>query len=679
VIQLDDISKGFGGQALFHDVTWRIAERERIGLVGPNGAGKTTLCRILAGLEEPDSGRVSRGRGVTVGYLPQEVGGAIGGSVLAEALGGFEAVWTLEREMEDVGRALERSPSDALTERYGELQHRFEALGGYRLETQARAILSGLGFRPDELARSLEEFSGGWRMRAALARLLLLAPSLLLLDEPTNHLDLASLAWLEDFLAGYDGTVVVVSHDRYFLNRMVTSVADLTPDGLVVYPGDYDDFLVEREARRELLEARARNQAKRIAEVERFIERFRYKATKARQVQSRIKMLDRVERIELPGARRQVHFAFPQPPRTGRRVATLTGIHKAYGDNVVYAGVHAAVERGERLALVGDNGAGKSTLLKILAGVLPFERGERTLGAHVAVHYYAQHQLDALDPARTVLEELEAVAPEATHTRLRTILGAFLFSGDSVDKKVAVLSGGEKARLALARMLVRPAALLCLDEPTNHLDLASREVLESALAEFPGTIVFISHDRYFINRIATVVVEVAGGALTRYAGSYDDYLDAKARGVDVTAPDTGRGSEPAERTIARERAPAPPPRRPIPPRAAVAHASQATVAAPTSVRQPSPASPPPPAVRLVKKKPTAEVKELRRRVEEVERKIHGLERRMSEIGAALSDPRLYLDGDRVRAVSSERKEVEAEMAGLLREWEDLSTALAGHE
>jgi ATP-binding cassette, subfamily F, member 3 len=667
VIQLDNISKGFGGQTLFRDVTWRIPERERIGLVGPNGAGKTTLCRILAGQEEPDTGQVSRPRAVTVGYLPQEVGGGGSGSVIAEALSGFEAVWALEREMEDVARQLETTPGEALTERYGELQHRFEALGGYRLETEARTILSGLGFRPDDLARPLAEFSGGWRMRAALARLLLLAPSLLLLDEPTNHLDLASLGWLEDFLASYAGTVVVVSHDRYFLNRMVTSIADLTPEGLIVYPGDYDDFLVEREARRELLEARARNQAKRIAEVERFIERFRYKATKARQVQSRIKMLDKVERIELPGARRQVHFAFPEPPRTGRRVATLTGIHKAYGDNVVYAGIDVAVERGERLALVGENGAGKSTLLKILAGVLPFDRGERLLGSHVAVHYYAQHQLDALDPTHTVLEELEAVAPESTHTRLRTILGAFLFSGDSVEKKVAVLSGGEKARLALARMLVRPAALLCLDEPTNHLDLASREVLEAALAEFPGTIVFISHDRYFINRIATVVVEVAAGTLGRYPGTYDDYLDAKARGV--AAEQSTAAAVEHRRSTERSPAPrrsTPAPRLPVP-------ADAGTRPTPTA------SEPARPAVRLVKKKPTAEVRELRRRVEEVERRINGLEARIKEIGAALGDPRLYLDGDRVRAVSGERKAAEEEMAGLLREWEDLSTALAAHE
>jgi ATP-binding cassette subfamily F protein 3 len=664
VISVDEISKSFGGQVLFRGLSWRIAERERIGLVGPNGAGKTTLCRILAGLDEPDAGRVSRPRAATVGYLAQEAAASGTGSVLAEALGGFEEVWALEREMEEVAGMMATTASDALTARYGDLQHRFEALGGYRLESGAKAILSGLGFRPDDLSRPVSEFSGGWRMRAALARLLLLAPSLLLLDEPTNHLDLESLAWLENFLSGYAGTVVVVSHDRYFLNRMVTSIAELTVAGLTVYPGDYDDYLVEREARRELLEAQARNQAKRIEEIERFIERFRYKATKARQVQSRVKMLAKVERIEVPGASRRIHFKFPEPPRTGRRVATLTGVHKAYGDNVVYAGADFAVERGQRVALVGENGAGKSTLLKMLAGVLPFERGERTLGAHVAVHYYAQHQLDALNPANTALEEIIETAPGLPHTRLRTILGAFLFSGDNVDKKVSVLSGGEKARLALAKMLVRPAALLCLDEPTNHLDLASREVLEEALAGFPGTIVFISHDRYFINRIATLVTHVAHGRLSQYLGGYDDYITATTTPGAAT-PVVATPPAPAPRP--RERAPSPGPARP---------AGQPPQPSPAAPRAAAPAPAARIVARIVKRKTSAELRDLRRRVDELERKIEALERRIEEIGRSLSDPRLYTNGDRVRAITLERNEAMQQLSGLMREWEEASTALA---
>ncbi|MGH7388476.1 MAG: ABC-F family ATP-binding cassette domain-containing protein [Candidatus Rokuibacteriota bacterium] len=656
LVQLEGVAKAYGGDPVFRDVSWRLGTGDRVGLVGPNGAGKTTLCRILAGLEEPDTGRVSRARGATVGYLPQEVGATGAGSVLAEALGGFEEVWRLEREMEETADALERSPTEPLTARYGELQHRFEALGGYRLETEARAILSGLGFVTSDLHRPLSEFSGGWRMRAALARLLLVRPALLLLDEPTNHLDLESLGWLESFLAGYEGAVVVVSHDRYFLNRMVSAIADLTPAGLDVYPGTYDDFLVEREARRELLEARARNQAKRVAEIERFIERFRYKATKARQVQSRIKMLERLERVEIGPGTRRIRFAFPEPPRTGRRVATLTGVRKAYGDNVVYAGVDFEVERGERVALVGVNGAGKSTLLRMLAGVLPFDGGERTLGAHVQVHYYAQHQLDALDPGRTVLEELEGVAPDLPLTRLRTLLGAFLFSGDAVDKKVAVLSGGEKARVALAKMLVRPAALLCLDEPTNHLDLVSREVLEEALAGFPGTIVFISHDRYFINRIATEVVEVAGGALTPYLGDYDDYLTAKSRATSDGGAGWGASAT-----------------RP-PSTASEGDRAGAFGGPEAGRRREAPGQPRKPRTRV-----SAEVRELRRRLEEVERQIHALEARLGELSDALGDPALYADGARAREVTRERRRAEEQVAWLMHEWEELSTALAAHE
>jgi ATP-binding cassette subfamily F protein 3 len=676
MIALDGVAKAYGGQALFRELTWRIADGERIGLVGPNGAGKTTLCRILAGLETPDSGQVSRARATTVGYLPQEAGGMAPESttVLAEALSGFDEVWRIEQEMEAVTEALGVAADEALTARYGALQQRFDALGGYRLENEARVILGGLGFTPRDMTRPLAELSGGWRMRAALARLLLLRPSLLLLDEPTNHLDLASLDWLEGFLERYDGTIVVVSHDRYFLNRMVTSIADLGPDGLAVYAGDYDHFLAEREARRELAEARARNQAKRVAEIERFIERFRSKATKARQVQSRVKMLERMERVEVARASRHIRFAFPQPPRTGRRVAALRGVHKAYGDVRVYEGVDVDAERGERIALVGPNGAGKSTLLRILAGVLPFERGERTLGLGVEVHYYAQHQLEALDVRRTVLEEMEAVAPELGHTRLRTILGAFLFSGDAVDKPVAVLSGGEKARLALARMLVRPAALLALDEPTNHLDLASREVLEEALAEFAGTIVFISHDRYFINRIATRVVEVDAGRLTSYPGTYDDYLlarerDLVARERDLVARErdlVGRGRLGAG-VDARSGAD-----RATPPEASTRGAGgSARGHGPGTRTRPGAATDGP----RGRRRSAAESRKLRVRLDAVERRIADMEARLADIAAMLAQPDLYRDGERARAVLAERSSAEADLAGLMSEWEALAGSL----
>jgi ATP-binding cassette subfamily F protein 3 len=650
VIQVEGVSRAYGDRVLFRDVTWQLSGRERIGLVGPNGVGKTTLCRILAGLDPPDTGRVSRARETTVGYLPQEAAGEARGSVLGEALSGFPEVWELERQLEALAVRLHEAPDDALTARYGDLQHRFEALGGYRLETEARVILSGLGFREGDFARPLVEFSGGWRMRAALARLLLQGPTLLLLDEPTNHLDLESLGWLENYLGAYDGTVVVVSHDRYFLNRMVTTIAELAPAGLELYPGDYDDYLAQREARQALLEARARNQAKRVAEIERFIERFRYKATKARQVQSRIKMLDRLERVEVEGAARHIRFSFPAPPRTGRHVAQLRRIAKAYGPKVVYAGVDLDLERGDRIALVGPNGAGKSTLLRILAGILPPDSGERILGAHVTTHYYAQHQLDALNPARSVLEEMEAAAPEADRTRLRTLLGAFLFSGDAVEKRVSVLSGGEKARLALARMLVRPAPFLCLDEPTNHLDLASRDVLEDALAGFSGTMAFISHDRYFINRLATKVVEVRDGRLVTHLGGYDDYqaaLAAVPAGVPAPVPET--------------------PPRPVPGTARPAE------------RTPAATAPSPDGRARRRSRVDPAVRERRRRLDALEAEIHAIEARLEDLGRTLADPALYAEGERVRAVTLERQQAEEQVAWLLHEWETLSESLAAHE
>jgi ATP-binding cassette subfamily F protein 3 len=670
MIALDSVSKAYGGQAVLRECAWRIVRGERIGLVGPNGAGKTTICRILAGEELPDGGRVHLDGGVSIGYLPQEVTGGAERSVLAEALSGYAEVWELEARLEALAKAMADPAADpALVAAYGDTQHRFEALGGYRLESEARIILSGLGFAPTDLHRPLAEFSGGWRMRAALARLLLLRPDLLLLDEPTNHLDLESLAWLEGFLASYDGTVVLVSHDRYFLNRMATAIAELDGGTVTVYAGDYDHYLVEREARRELLAARARNQAKRVAEIERFIERFRYQATKARQVQSRVKMLERVERLEVGPEARRIQFRFPSPPRAGRIVVELSDIHKAYGDNVVYASVDLTVERGERIALVGINGAGKSTLLKILAGVLPFQRGHRRLGVHVEVHYYAQHQLDALDPSRTALEELATADPVAPTERLRTVLGSFLLSGDQVDKRVAVLSGGEKARVALAKMLLRPAALLCLDEPTNHLDLASKDVLEAALLGFAGTMVFISHDRYFINRMATRVVEVAGGRLASFPGSYDDYLEKRSEPA-PSAPETAIGT-PATR--ARSHAPSPerpggpasPPAAPSPPPAAPRDtpARPGRRAAHRSGRDPD---------RLALAR---EIKALEARLSSVEERVRALEGRLLEIGQTMADPDLYRDGQRARDVAQARKDAEAEMAWLMKEWEELAERL----
>src|SRR6266853_738448 len=675
MIALDAVSKSYGGQQLLQDCTWRIGRGERIGLVGPNGAGKTTLCRILALVEETDAGRVHRDTGVTVGYLPQEVTTGEDRTVLAEALSGFDEVWRLEAELESLAARMAGPGADpGLTETYGEIQHRFEALGGYRLEAAAKIILGGIGFSTDGVHRPLAGFSGGWRMRAALARLLLLRPDLLLLDEPTNHLDLESLQWLENFLAAYEGSVVIVSHDRYFLNRMVTAIAELTGGSVTLYHGDYDHFLVEREARQALREAQARNQAKRVAEIERFIDRFRYKASKARQVQSRVKMLDRMDRIETEAGVRRIHFSFPQPPRTGRLVARLAGVRKAYGDNVVYSGVDFLVERGDRVALVGVNGAGKSTLLKVLAGALPFDAGERALGSHVEVQYYAQHQLDLLDPTRTVLEEIELAAPEAQISRLRTILGSFLFSGDTVEKKVAVLSGGEKARLALAKMLARPAALLCMDEPTNHLDLASKEVLEEALSGFNGTIVFISHDRYFINRIATQVVEVDRGHLTTHLGTYDDYLDHKAA---ATANAT-----PAEPT----RSPAPK----AAPKAQTPTGSQSRVSA--AGGSAGAISGPPQVTGLKKEREDSthskatdrkshknldrEIKAIKARLGTVEAQIHEMEARLQEIGLALADPDLYRDGDRARDIAQARRDTEERVAWLMKEWEDLSVRLS---
>jgi ATP-binding cassette subfamily F protein 3 len=694
MIQIEAAGKSFGSQTVFRDLTWHITRGQRVGLVGPNGAGKTTLCRILIGDMEVDSGQVRRAKSTTIGYLPQEIAPAGDGTVLGHLLAGFPDIQRLEAELELVAAQMadvENGASEDLMRRYGDLQHQYESLGGYGLEARAKAILSGLGFPPGDVHAPLATLSGGWRMRVALGRLLLQSPDLLLLDEPTNHLDLESLRWLEDFLGAYEGTVAIISHDRYFLNRVVDRIAELELGRFALYVGDYDDYQAQKLLRQEQLEAAQRTQAEQIEKMERFIRKFRYKATKARQVQSRIKQLDKIERVETIRAPKRIHFRFPQPARSGTVVNELKTVHKAYGETVVYRGVDFRLLRGDRVALVGPNGAGKSTLLKIVAGVLPFEKGERVLGYNASVHYYAQHQLDALSPANSVLEELASVADLDMQPRLRGILGAFLFSGDDVEKPVAVLSGGEKSRLALAKMLLRPANLLCLDEPTNHLDVTAREILEEALDQFDGTMLFISHDRYFINRIATKVVEVRDGRLWEYAGDYDYYLEKReaeqeaAGGGRAAGADAGKGARepnrtgaPAQKHVGGERESG---GRGEPGVAAGAPERSATEARVGGAAPKARTREAKRAETEARQRKSREAAPFRARLREAEAEIARIEARVRDLTDRMADPDLYKDGDRAREVARERKELEEQLGSLYGKWEELAvrleSALAG--
>ncbi len=552
MIQLSSAGKHYGSKTLFKDLNWVVGPRERVGLVGGNGTGKSTLLKVLAGIETLDEGSFSAAKDTTAGYLPQDGLSLSGRTVLEECLSVFGNLLDIEKEMETLTHKMaELDPNsneyEKVADRYHRIETEFQRSDGYSLEAQAGAVLNGLGFSREDASRPIEEFSGGWQMRVGLAKLLLAKPNLLLLDEPTNHLDLEARNWLEQYLNDYPFAFVLVSHDRYFLDVTVNKILEIWNRRTYFYTGNYDRYLEQKAERRAQLEASYRNQQEHIHHLETFINRFRYQATKARQVQSRIKELEKIERIELPEEERVIHFSFPQPPSSGRMVAELQNVAKSYGEKKVFERVSFVLNRGDRVALVGINGAGKSTLIKLLSGAEPVTKGELRLGHNVELDYFAQDQYKALDPDARLIDDLTSFAPTAVsnQTQLRTLLGSFLFSDDDVFKRIGVLSGGERNRYALARMLLRPANFLLLDEPTNHLDLQAKDVLLEALRRFTGTIVFVSHDRYFIDKLATRVFQIESGRLQDYPGNYEDYLWQRERSAaeTVDSPEKARGPE----------------------------------------------------------------------------------------------------------------------------------------
>ncbi len=653
MIRLQRVTRAYGVHEVLKGVDWAIPPRSRVGLVGPNGAGKTTLLRLIAGLEEADRGSIDVTRGTSLGYLPQEGARLPEGTLLEALLQPFAEVAAMELELERLHHEMATATGDrldGLTRRAGDLQHRFEAAGGFELEARAKAILGGLGFEPNDHARPLKEFSGGYRMRAALGALLLARPDYLLLDEPTNHLDLEAVGWLEAFLSDIPSALVIVSHDRTFLNRLVSSIAEIEQGRVHAWAGNYDRYRTDKEANRERALKKAASEAHRVEEVERFIERFRYKATKARQVQSRIKMLEKMERTEVMAEESIWRFSFPNVPRSAQRVALLSDLHKGYGDRPVLRGVDLEIWRGDRIALVGPNGCGKSTLLQLVAGRQPADQGTIEIGDKVVLHYFAQHVLETLTPGRTVLEEMQAWAPGKNPGQLRSLLGIFQFSGDDVFKKVEVLSGGEKNRLALARLTLDPGNFLLLDEPTNHLDLPTREALEEALAGFGGTLFFVSHDRYFINRVATRVAAFRAGRLSLYQGGYDDYLAA------------ARGGAPA---VIRRGAPAAQPIRPVPEPIRDGRRTggreQRRAEAETRNRR------------------NRGLRAFRDRVTALEAEILPLETRLKEIERVMSSAETYREPGLARRLGEEKKAIEIELAHLYDDWDEATADLQREE
>ncbi|AMV72960.1 ABC-F family ATP-binding cassette domain-containing protein [Desulfuromonas carbonis] len=641
MLQLREIIKDFGGRRLFAGISWHLRPGDKVGLCGENGAGKTTLLKVLAGQVPVDVGEVQIARGTTCGYLPQDGLEHRGRSLFAEVRTALAELLAMERELGELEAAIAERHLPADLDRYATVQETFRQRGGYEMETEIAKVLRGLGFAEGDWEKPCEHFSGGWQMRIALARLLLQRPNLLLLDEPTNHLDLPARDWLEAYLASYPGAVVLVSHDRFFLDQVVGRIVEVWNGSLTEYPGNYSRYLEERERRVNALQEAKRRQDEEIERTEAFIGRFRYQANKASLVQSRIKQLEKIVRIDVPPPRRKIFFRFPDPPKGGRLALELTGIRHGYNERTVLDGIDLTVEKGERIALVGANGAGKSTLMRLLAGVEAPRAGKRTPGHNLQLAYFAQDQAKVLDASRTVLEEITSAAPMAMVPRVRDILGTFLFSGDDVHKRVAVLSGGERNRLALAILLLRPANLLLLDEPTNHLDLASKEVLLASLQHYAGTLVFVSHDRYFVDALATRVIEVGGGAATSWLGNYEDFLSAKAA--------AGEGGHSQQRVEA------------------LVGSSSDGVPLDREDRR-----------RQHEERKEAQRLEKRRQKElaELEGAIEEAEGALATVEAAMADPALYADVEGWRKASSQHAALQEKIGQLYRRWEEVQEELA---